>query len=214
MTVPEKTDKREHLIKAAEELFAEKGFDGTSVRDIAQKADVNLAMISYYFGSKEKLLQVLIEQRFASSLELLEGMINNNKMTPWEKIERLIEYYVDKILGGRRFHSIINQEYNTDRSKEIIDLITGIKMRNFELIKIILEEGVKKKQFRKIDPEMTMASMMGTINQAINAKNLYCRLFSMEGASEEEYQAKMSVRLKTHLKMMMRSHLSAEQPNS
>ena len=212
MTLPEKTDKREHLLKSAEELFAEKGFDGTSVRDIAQKADVNLAMTSYYFGSKEKLLQVLIEQRFASSFELLEGMLRDNKMAPWDKIEKLIEYYVDKILGGRRFHAIINQEYNTDRSREIIDLITGIKMKNFEMIKLILEEGVKKKQFRKIDPEMTMASMMGTINQAINSKNLYCTLFRMEGATEEEYQAKMSVRLKSHLKQLMRAHLSAEQP--
>ena len=130
MTAQEKSDKREQLINAAEELFAEKGFDGTSVRDIAQKADVNLAMISYYFGSKEKLLQALIEQRFASSLELLDELQRNNTMTPWEKIERVIEYYVDKILNGRKFHSIINQEYNTDRSREILDLITSIKINS------------------------------------------------------------------------------------
>ena len=35
-------------------LFGQKGFDGTSVREIAAGADVNLAMINYYFGSKEK----------------------------------------------------------------------------------------------------------------------------------------------------------------
>ncbi|MES1161400.1 MAG: TetR family transcriptional regulator, partial [Bacteroidota bacterium] len=50
------SDKREHILIVAEELFGENGFDGTSVRDIAHKAGVNLAMISYYFGSKEKLL--------------------------------------------------------------------------------------------------------------------------------------------------------------
>ena len=44
-------------MEAAEELFAEKGFSGTSVRDIADAADVNVAMISYYFGSKEKMLE-------------------------------------------------------------------------------------------------------------------------------------------------------------
>ncbi|WP_431212540.1 TetR family transcriptional regulator [Puia sp. P3] len=55
------SDKREHILTSAEKLFAEKGFDGTSVRDIAQLAGVNLAMISYYFGSKEKLLEALIE---------------------------------------------------------------------------------------------------------------------------------------------------------
>jgi len=58
----EKTDKRAHILTVAEQLFAEQGFDGTSVRDIAQGANVNLAMISYYFGSKEKLLEALIEE--------------------------------------------------------------------------------------------------------------------------------------------------------
>lgn len=208
MTAQEKSDKREQLINAAEELFAEKGFDGTSVRDIAQKADVNLAMISYYFGSKEKLLQVLIEQRFSSSFELLDELNRNTTMTPWEKIERVIEYYVDKILNGRKFHTILNQEYNTDRSKEVIDLITGIKMRNFTLIRQIVEDGVKKKVFRKIDPEMTMASMMGTINSTINSKNLYCTLFKIDLDNEAEYLAKMKPRLKEHLKQMISAHLT------
>ncbi|HNP53387.1 MAG TPA: TetR family transcriptional regulator [Ferruginibacter sp.] len=49
------SDKRQHIIENAEILFADKGFEGTSVRDIAKQAGVNLAMISYYFGSKEKL---------------------------------------------------------------------------------------------------------------------------------------------------------------
>jgi AcrR family transcriptional regulator len=46
------SDKREHILNVAEELFAEKGFDGTSVRDIAQRAGVNLAMIPIILGPK------------------------------------------------------------------------------------------------------------------------------------------------------------------
>jgi AcrR family transcriptional regulator len=49
-------DKKEHIMHVAMELFAEKGFEGTSIRDLAQKADVNIAMVNYYFGSKEKPL--------------------------------------------------------------------------------------------------------------------------------------------------------------
>ena len=49
-------DKQIEILNVAERLFAEEGFDGTSVRDIAKNANVNVAMISYYFGSKEKLL--------------------------------------------------------------------------------------------------------------------------------------------------------------
>ncbi|MEO6348401.1 MAG: TetR family transcriptional regulator, partial [Aquaticitalea sp.] len=52
-------DKQIQILEVAEKLFAEHGFDGTSVRQIAHEADINIAMISYYFGSKEKLLEAL-----------------------------------------------------------------------------------------------------------------------------------------------------------
>ena len=67
-------DKREHILIAAEQLFGERGFDGTSVRDIAQSAGVNLAMISYYFGSKEKLLEALIVFRSEYAYGILEEL--------------------------------------------------------------------------------------------------------------------------------------------
>ena len=51
--------KQMQIINVAEKLFAEKGFAATSVRDIANEADVNVSMISYYFGSKEKLAEAL-----------------------------------------------------------------------------------------------------------------------------------------------------------
>ena len=47
---------REKLIRSAEGLFAERGFDGVSVRDIASAAGVNSALVGYYFGGKEGLL--------------------------------------------------------------------------------------------------------------------------------------------------------------
>ena len=54
-------DKKEQILEAAEELFAQKGFDGTSVRELGKKAGINIAMISYYFGSKEKLMEALFD---------------------------------------------------------------------------------------------------------------------------------------------------------
>ncbi|MFK4985547.1 TetR family transcriptional regulator, partial [Klebsiella pneumoniae] len=55
----EHSDKKEQILAVAERLFSEQDFDAVSVRDIAKEANVNVAMISYYFGSKEKLLEEL-----------------------------------------------------------------------------------------------------------------------------------------------------------
>lgn len=207
MSTVEKTDKREHILLVAEELFAVKGFDGTSVRDIANLAGVNLAMISYYFGSKENLLKELIEYRFRYTVSLLEERTNDQQQSPWEKIEWIIDFYVERIVNNRRFHSIMSQEYNTARSEEIKELITSIKMQNLERIKKIIAEGQRKGVFRKIDVEMTLATMMGTITQVINAKNIYCVLLRIDTTDEEEYQRKITQRLKTHLKELFQAHL-------
>ena len=56
-------DVRERIFLAAERLFAERGFDGVSVRDIVQAAGVNLAAVSYYFGSKSELLLAVFRTR-------------------------------------------------------------------------------------------------------------------------------------------------------
>ena len=50
----ELNDKQIQILETAEKLFSENGFDGTSVRQIAKAAEVNIAMISYYFGSHPK----------------------------------------------------------------------------------------------------------------------------------------------------------------
>lgn len=207
MTPPDKIDKREQILQAAEQLFADKGFDGTSVRDIAHEANVNLAMISYYFGSKEKLLESLIEQRFRISIGILEELSNDQSLSAWEKIDRLIDYYVERIVTNRRFHNIMNQEYNTDRSSEIKDLITRIKLQNLDRIKGIIIDGQRQKLFRPVDIELTLGTIMGTIAQVTSLRKLYCNLLQIDTSDEDSYRDIVIPRLKVHLKQLMRAHL-------
>ncbi|NOR10318.1 MAG: TetR family transcriptional regulator [Desulfovibrionaceae bacterium] len=56
------TDTRQRIIDAAEQLFAEKGFNNTTMRAITGLAEVNLAAVNYHFGSKESLLQEVFER--------------------------------------------------------------------------------------------------------------------------------------------------------
>jgi AcrR family transcriptional regulator len=52
----DKIDKKDHILDVAERVFSELGFDGASTRVISGEAGVNMAMLNYYFGSKEGLL--------------------------------------------------------------------------------------------------------------------------------------------------------------
>jgi AcrR family transcriptional regulator len=197
-------DKREHILAVAEKLFGDNGFDGTSVRDVAQQANVNLAMISYYFGSKEKMLEALLEQR--ANYTLLEALNKDESLTPWEKIDRVVDFYVDKIMSNLCLHNIM-QQGNNSRSEDIKELITKIKLRNFEQIKKILLDGQKKKVFRKVDIELTVGTVMGTISQTTVARNFYTAIFNIEKDNDEAYRKKITPRLKTHLKQLLHAHL-------
>jgi AcrR family transcriptional regulator len=202
------SDKREHILVVAEELFGEKGFDGTSVRDIAQKAGVNLAMISYYFGSKEKLLENLIVFRAEYAYGILEELNKDQSLSPWDKIDRLVEFYVDRILNNLRFHNIMYQESIAVRSDEIKNRVIGIKMRNLEQITKIITDGQQKKLFRQVDVPLTVGTIMGTISSYTQSRHYSCNILAIrEDVDEETYRAKLAPRLKIHLKQLLRAHL-------
>lgn len=206
-------DKRVHILDSAEQLFAEKGFDGTSVRDIAGHAGVNLAMISYYFGSKEKLLVALIAHRSSYTHGILEELNKDEKLSPWDKIERLIDLYVDKIVNNYKFHCIMTMHLPTIQSDDIREMITDIKLKNFEQVKKIIGEGQKKKVFRKVDMELTVGCVMGTITQVTLSKSLYCRLMHIDKNDEEGYRKKMIPKIKAHLKELLKAHLDIKNQN-
>jgi AcrR family transcriptional regulator len=200
-------DKREHILIVAEELFSDKGFDGASVRDIAQRAGVNLAMISYYFGSKEKLLESLIEFRAGYVHGILEELNKDESLSPWDKIDRLVDFYVDRILSNLRFHTIMFQETSA-RSEEIKNRMVAIKVRNLEIIKKIITDGQQKKLFRQVDVTMTVGTIMGTISYYTHSKTYACMTLALEeNLDDEQYRLRLSTRLKAHLKQLLRAHL-------
>src|ERR1700748_3859017 len=175
------SDKREHILIVAEQLFAEKGFDGTSVRDIAQSAGVNLAMISYYFGSKEKLLEALIVFRAEYAYGILEELNKDESLSPWDKIDRLGEFYVDRILNNLRLHNIMYQESMTAYRSELIKgKVIDIKMRNLEQITKIITDGQRKQLFRQVDVPMTVGTIMGTISSYTQSRVYSCQILALK----------------------------------
>jgi AcrR family transcriptional regulator len=202
------SEKQLQILNVAEELFASKGFEGTSVRDIAQKAEVNVAMISYYFGSKEKLLQSLILNRTEQTGLILEGLSHDVKLSPWEKIDKVIDYYVDKILNERNFHAIMNRQISLVQDKKLTEILINVKKRNSSMISEIIHEGQRKKIFRHVNVALTIGTVMGTISQVSMSKPFYCSLLKLDAGDDISYYKKIRPQLKSHLKSLLRAHLS------
>ncbi|NOQ41505.1 MAG: TetR family transcriptional regulator, partial [Desulfuromusa sp.] len=56
-------DTKTRILNSAEQLFAREGFHSTSLRTLTSRAEANLASVNYHFGSKDALLQAVIERR-------------------------------------------------------------------------------------------------------------------------------------------------------
>ena len=67
------------ILEAATSLFAQKGFDGTSIREICKKANVNLCMISYYWGGKQELYNGIIDNLIEKQIEYSANFLDLNR---------------------------------------------------------------------------------------------------------------------------------------
>ena len=75
MSIDQK-DTKQRILNAAEELFAHRGFQGTSLRALTKKAAVNLAAVNYHFGTKEALIEEVITRRLIPLNVLRQDKIN------------------------------------------------------------------------------------------------------------------------------------------
>jgi len=204
-------EKQIQIIETAERLFADKGFDATSVRDIAEEAGVNVAMISYYFGSKEKLLEALFTYRSAATLLTLEDMIQNDKATVLQKVNSLIDYYIEKILSQPCFHQIMMREQITNFRTTTAALILEMKKKNQALITQLIHQGQKQEGFKKnIDISLMMATLVGTVSHVVTTEYYYKEVNNLQSLSDEEFKKLLKKNLSTHLKKLFKATLTHE----
>lgn len=204
------TDKQRHILEVAEQLIADNGFEGTSIRDISKEANINVAMISYYFGSKEKLLEALFEMRGKEVTLKLENLIQDTKLSSIEKIYTIIDSYIDKIINQQCFHRIMMLQSATDNGF-ISGKIFETKKRNHELIQQLIKHGQKQGDFKKnIDLQLLMVTLFGTVNQMVNSQSFYRKLNNLENIPNEEFEKQLRKKLSQHLKSLFKALLTYE----
>ena len=200
-------EKREHILSVAEELFAEHGYEGTSVRTLASKAKVNVAMVGYYFGSKEKLFAALIEDRSTHMRQRIQLLNENAKLNAWQKMEILIDAFVDRLAQKNSFQKIIHRELSLSKRNDIQNSITNSLLKNAEHFKQLIHEGQRSKMFRTdAEPRFVIATLLGSLHM-IHHNPVICHkqltgVKSVEPNSADELAAQ-----KNYLKQLLKSYL-------
>ena len=201
-------DKQIEILLVAEKLFSEHGFDGTSIRDIAKEANINIAMISYYFGSKEKLLEALIINRI-SGLQLQIENLNKENVSPFEKIDKLIELYITRINKNYGMYQIIHFEITSKKRDINYDAFNEVKKYNLQILKNIIEEGQSKGLFRKnINIALIPPTIMGTYFHFQMTKPFYVDLFNLK--TPEDFDNYIHNDLTKHIQQTIKALLVYE----
>ena len=143
MNEPEQTTE-EKILEAASEVFTEKGFSGTRTRDIAEKAGINLALLNYYFRSKEKLFEQVMKIKVVLLFGKIFPILSNEKTSLEEKID----------LASEKYFEILSKNPNLP-----LFVISEIQKKNSNITKIIpvnkiFENSVIIKQIKEKRPEI------------------------------------------------------------
>lgn len=167
------SEKQIHILDIAEELIAKKGYEGTSVRDICSKANINVAMISYYFGSKEKMMSYLYQYRVLKTRENFSEFADTIKDgRPEMQMKEMIKYIVSQLFKYNYFHGFVTQELrHTETLKvELLDFYQLFVRKLDDVIKKGVTSGVFTFTPK---PEDILTTIIGSTLFVIRNKNFY-----------------------------------------
>ncbi len=181
----------EKIRQVAKAMFIQKGFAGTKTRDIASEAGTNLALVNYYFRSKEQLFkQIMIEslhEFFASVVEVL-----NDKESSLEvKLEQLVERYVDQLILHPDIPMFILSELRANPEMFINDFLKGTRLRQTVLFQQIGKQ-IRSKG-KEINPLHIVMNLLSMTLFPFIVKPMICHVTEMK---DSDYKALMEERKK------------------
>ncbi len=141
------------VMEAAVSLFNVKGYSGTSIRAIAEKAGVNVALISYYFGNKQGLMEKLMIDFLEGYTSITEkGYYDLAHLTAKESLCYVVENLLRYQQQNHHLARFVHREVTLD-STLVRELMMTYFMKEKHYLKNIIESGVKKKEFRAVSSD-------------------------------------------------------------
>ena len=153
---------RDSIITTATRLFAERGLNGVSIRELSTAAGVSISMISYYFEGKEGLYSSVLREQFAC-FEYIQT-IKERDAEPLEKVEEYIRWSIQR---NREYPHLLRYYTSelTNPTRHFSEIVQPALTKALYILVEIIKEGIVKKQFRKdLNPEDTALAMAGMVN--------------------------------------------------
>lgn len=201
----EEISTEEKIKAAAKKLFTQKGFAATRTRDIAEEAGLNLALLNYYFRSKQKLYDIIMLENFRQFIQGVSVNLFDEKTSIEEKIEKVVIAYIDFLTLNPYLPLFIINELKGNPSK-IASLINEeiSPLRSYFMSQ--LQDAGKAGKLSAMDPFHFIANLVGLTVFPFISKPLLQRITK---TNDEQFQAFMQERKKL-VPIWIRAILSAK----
>lgn len=198
-----KNETERQILEAAKKVFIAKGFDGARMQEIADEANINKAMLHYYFRSKDLLFETILVTAMEGIMPLLVEALSGDG-TVMEKIERLVDAYMDNIIEQPHIPLFLLHELSQRRLKVASSMVERMrKVEQPDRFMQQISDEVNAGMIRSFDPRQVMMNIMGLIIFPFVGRPIFKNLFQL---GDQEYRALMMER-KQVIKEFVRSAL-------
>ena len=157
---------RQRLLEGAAELFTQKGYAGTTVREIVAAGGVTKPVLYYYFRNKEGIYLELMRQAFTRVDDLLKAALEDQGSATQKLLhlcDRVYSLFMENVKVARVMYSIY---YGPQQGAPFFDF-DAYHLKFVEAIRRLIGEGIRKGEFRKGNPAEMAWAIIGAINVAM-----------------------------------------------
>jgi AcrR family transcriptional regulator len=154
---------RDAILDAAERLFARQGFAATTIKHIAAEADVNSALLYYYFDDKETLYRETLRRLFSGFIGEVRRRLALGA-SPAERIRRLVETQVEFMAAHPHMPTLLVREMVDHQAAQAEEHITQLAATVFEQLCELIKQGQRDGIFRReLDPRFAAVSTIAQV---------------------------------------------------
>ncbi|MDH4164071.1 MAG: TetR/AcrR family transcriptional regulator [Nitrospirota bacterium] len=155
-------DSRVAILTSARGVFAQKGYDGTTMREVSSAAGVNNAMIYYHFKDKQELYRAVLLDSFSALESIWEKEIFRQDVPVREKIRVYVDELIRFHLANEDLRRIIFREFNvcSENCRWMADKLFS---KTFKRLAALLQEGGRRGEIRPCDPAFAVPAIVGMV---------------------------------------------------
>ncbi|PKP78948.1 MAG: TetR family transcriptional regulator [Alphaproteobacteria bacterium HGW-Alphaproteobacteria-3] len=180
---PQRPAARELLLEAASAVMSERQTIDVPLTDIAARAELNVALVSYYFGGKDGLLLALAKRDAAKALDELDRLLSLN-VSPAEKLRRHLAGVIRTFFRYPylyRLLAALMRDSSEENAREITTFFAAPLART---AKELMEAGIADGTIRPVDPDLFYMAALGACEQIFANRSILKFVHGVEKIDE------------------------------